>query len=89
MYVRLNIHEEVLGYRSQVECVSEPMFKCFFFILGTFVFSHYGQVYKTQKVCISGPIFIGLRATTANTPTATIPEDVSHRRGRNVKGKES
>ena len=29
-------------------------------ILGTFVFSHYEQVYKTQKVCISGPTFIKL-----------------------------
>ena len=30
-----------------------------------------------------------LRATAANTPTATTPEDVSHSRGRNVEGKES
>ena len=30
-----------------------------------------------------------LRASAANTPTATSPEDVSHSRGRNVEGKES
>ena len=29
-------------------------------IFGTFVFSHYEQVYGTQKVCISGPMFIGV-----------------------------
>ena len=27
-------------------------------ILGSFVFSHYEQVYRTQKVCVSGPMFI-------------------------------
>ena len=30
-----------------------------------------------------------LRASAANTPTATTPENVSHSRGRNVEGKES
>ena len=30
-----------------------------------------------------------LRASAANTPTPTTPEDVSHSRGRNVEGKES
>ena len=28
--------------------------------IGHFVFSHYEQVYRTQKVCVSGPMFIGL-----------------------------
>ena len=30
-----------------------------------------------------------LRASAANTPTTTTPEDVSHSRGRNVEGKET
>ena len=34
-------------------------------------------------------IYRELRASAANTPTATTPEDVSHSRGRNVEGRES
>ena len=38
--------------------------------------------------CCSGALS-SLRATAANTPTAITPEDVSHRRWRDVEGKES
>ena len=38
---------------------------------------------------LDGQALSCLRASAAKTPTATIPEDVSLSRGRNVEGKES
>ena len=46
------------------------------------------NVQNVSNWCIHS-LTINLRASAANTPRATSPEDVSHSRGRNVEGKES